>query len=262
MAQPRTVFLMYHELELPDRPLCQSEPGYVRYILLAHDFLAQMERLKMANWRGVSITSALGFQDTQSVAITFDDGCESGLLTAAPILRKLDFGATFHVTAGFLGRRGYMSPAQLRELSNLGFEIGCHSMIHAYLSDLADAELHREIIEAKLQLERITCKPVEHFSCPGGRYNRRVVQIVRDAGYRSMATSRAHANSPSTDVFELGRIPVMRETTLNTFEELYRGDALWRVTMQNAVRNTAKRLLGNSFYDRLRSFVLDRNKSR
>jgi peptidoglycan/xylan/chitin deacetylase (PgdA/CDA1 family) len=261
MAQPRTVFLMYHELELPDRPLCQSEPGYLRYILSAHDFLAQMERLKMADWRGVSITSALGFEDTQSVAITFDDGCESDLLTAAPMLRKLDFGATFYVTAGFLGRRGYMSPAQLRELSNLGFEIGCHSMTHAYLSDLDDAGLQREIAEAKLQLEQIIGKPVEHFSCPGGRYNRRVVEIVREAGYRSMATSRAHANSPSTDAFELGRIPVMRETTLNTFEELYRGDALWRITMQNAVRNTAKRLLGNSLYDRIRSFMLHRKSS-
>jgi peptidoglycan/xylan/chitin deacetylase (PgdA/CDA1 family) len=262
MAKPRTVFLMYHELELPDRPLCQSEPGYVRYILFAQDFLAQMERLKMANWRGVSVTSALGFQDVHSVAITFDDGCESDLLTAAPILQKLDFGATFYVTAGFLGRRGYMSPAQLRELSNLGFEIGCHSMTHAYLSDLDHNGLHREIAEAKLQLEQVIGKPIEHFSCPGGRYNRRVVEVVREAGYRSMATSRAHANTPSTDGFNLGRIPVMRETTLNSFEELYRGDALWKVTMQNAVGNTAKRLLGNSFYDRLRSFVLDRNKSR
>jgi peptidoglycan/xylan/chitin deacetylase (PgdA/CDA1 family) len=261
MAQPRTVFLMYHELELPDRPLCQSEPGYVRYILFAQDFLAQMEHLKMANWRGVSVTSALGFRDTQSVAITFDDGCESDLLTAAPILRKLDFGATFYVTVGFLGRRGYMSPAQLRELSDLGFEIGCHSMTHAHLNDLDDAGLHREIIDAKLQLEQITGKLVEHFSCPGGRYNHRVVQIARDAGYRSMATSRSYANSPSTDAFELGRIPVMRETTLNAFEKLYRGDALWRVATQNAVRDGAKRLLGNSFYDRIRSFMLHRKSS-
>jgi peptidoglycan/xylan/chitin deacetylase (PgdA/CDA1 family) len=262
MAQPRTVFLMYHELELPDRQLCQSEPGYVRYILFAQDFLTQMEHLKMANWHGVSVTAALGAPDTRRVAITFDDGCESDLLAAAPILRKLDFGATFYVTSGFLGRRGYMSPAQLRELSNLGFEIGCHSMTHAHLNDLDDARLHREIIDAKLQLEQITGKPVEHFSCPGGRYNRRVMEIVREAGYRSMATSQAGANSPSTDRFELGRIPVMRETTLNAFEKLYRGDALWRVTMQNAVRNSAKRLLGNSFYDRIRSLVLNRNKSR
>ena len=262
MAEPRIVFLMYHELELPDRPLCQSEPGYVRYILLAQDFLVQMERLKMADWRGVDVTSALRFQEAQSVAITFDDGCESDLLVAAPMLRQLGFGATFYITAGFLGRRGYMSPTQLRELSNLGFEIGCHSMTHAYLSDLDDAGLHREIVEAKLQLEQIIGKPIEHFSCPGGRYNRRVVQVVRDAGYRSMATSSANSNSPSTDPFELGRIPVMRETTLKSFEELYRGDALWKVTMQNAVRNIAKRLLGNSFYDRVRSFVLDQNKSR
>jgi peptidoglycan/xylan/chitin deacetylase (PgdA/CDA1 family) len=262
MAQPGTVFLMYHELELPERPLCQSEAGYVRYILFALDFLAQMERLKMADWHGVSVTSALQFQDTRRVAITFDDGCESDLLTAAPILRKLDFGATFYVTAGFLGRRGYMSPAQLRELSNLGFEIGCHSMTHAYLSDLDDAGLHREIIDAKLQLEQLTGKPVEHFSCPGGRYNRRVVQIARDAGYRSMATSRSYANSPSTDPFELGRIPVMRETTLNAFEKLYRGDGLRRVAMQNAVRDGAKRLLGNAFYDLIRSFALHRGKSR
>ena len=35
MAGSRIVFLMYHELELPGRRLCQSEPGYVRYILAA-----------------------------------------------------------------------------------------------------------------------------------------------------------------------------------------------------------------------------------
>ena len=256
MAPPRAVFLMYHELQSPGRPLCQSEPGYLRYILFAHDFLAQMERLKLANWRGVSVTSALQFQDTHTVAITFDDGCETDLLTAAPILQKLHFGATFYVTAGFLGRRGYMSPAQLRELSSLGFEIGCHSMTHAYLSDLDETGLQREIVEAKLQLEQTVGKPVEHFSCPGGRYSRRVVQIVRDAGYRSMATSRAYTNSPSADSFELGRLPVMRKTTIKAFEQLYRGHALWKVTLQSAARDSAKRLLGNSLYDRVRTLML------
>jgi peptidoglycan/xylan/chitin deacetylase (PgdA/CDA1 family) len=258
MAQPRIIFLMYHELELPDRPLCQSEPGYVRYILLANDFLAQMERLRMANWRGVNVTSALQFQDPQSVAITFDDGCESDLLAAAPILRNLDFGATFYVTAGFVGHQGYMSPAQLRELANLGFEIGCHSRTHTYLSDLDQAGLHREIMEAKLQLEQIIGKPVEHFSCPGGRYNQRVVEVARRSGYRSMATSRTYVNSPATDPFALGRVPVMRETKLDAFEKLYRGDALWKVTMQNTLRDTAKRLLGNSLYDRVRTLMLHR----
>ena len=49
------VYLMYHELEIPGRPLCQTEPGYVRYILQATGFRAQMQSLKNAGLRGVNV---------------------------------------------------------------------------------------------------------------------------------------------------------------------------------------------------------------
>src|SRR5208283_5086967 len=62
-----------------------------------------------------------------------------------PILQQCDFAATFFITTGFLEKRGYLSKPQLRELSGLGFEIGCHSMTHPYLTDLDDQGLHREI---------------------------------------------------------------------------------------------------------------------
>jgi len=42
-------------------------------------------------------------------------------------------------------------------------------MTHAYLTDLDDRGLQREIADAKAQLEEILGKTVEHFSCPGGR---------------------------------------------------------------------------------------------
>ena len=42
MAGKGCVFLMYHEIELPGRPLCQSAPGYVRYILPLETFRSQM----------------------------------------------------------------------------------------------------------------------------------------------------------------------------------------------------------------------------
>ena len=45
------VFLMYHELELTGRKLCQSEPGYVRYILPLGAFRRQMEWLKDSGGR-------------------------------------------------------------------------------------------------------------------------------------------------------------------------------------------------------------------
>ena len=91
---------MCDELELPGRALCQSAPGYTRYILNKTD-----------------------------------------LVTVVPVPKEFGFDATFYVTSGFLGTPGYLSAPQLQELSCLGFEMGCHSMTHAYLSDLGESAL-------------------------------------------------------------------------------------------------------------------------
>ncbi len=195
------VFLMYHELETPGRVLRQAEPGYVRYIVRASDFRAQMELLRNEGWKGLSVGDAVASFADKTVAITFDDGCETDLLSAAPILREFDFGATFYITSGWSGQPGYLAHSQIRELSSLGFEIGCHSMSHLYLTDLDDAGLRREIVDAKLFLEKVISRPVEHFSCPGGRFDRRVANVARDAGYRTVATSETEANTPATDSF-------------------------------------------------------------
>lgn len=256
MPEGGTVFLMYHELELPGRALCRTEPGYVRYILHESDFEAQMQTLHEAGWRGVSVSSALKYSGSQEAAITFDDGSETDLLTAAPVLQRAGFGATFYVTAGFLGNRGYLSPPQLRELSDAGFEIGCHSMTHAYLTDLDAAGLQREIVEPKLKLEQVIGKTVEHFSCPGGRWNQAAIEAARDAGYRSLANSEIHPNFAATDRFALGRVAITRQTNLAEFMTICRGDGLWRQSTASALRNSFKKLLGNRLYDRVRETLL------
>ena len=155
MPQQSVVFLMYHELEMPGRPLRHSHPGYVRYVLRTADFERQMEFLRKEGWSGLSVGQAIRFSHEKSVAITFDDGSETDLLCAAPVLRELGFGATFYVTSSWVGLPGYLNPAQLRELSSLGFEIGCHSMSHAYLTDVDENGLRREIVESKSALEQI-----------------------------------------------------------------------------------------------------------
>jgi len=253
-------FLMYHELELPGRAMCQTQPGYVRYILSAEDFRKQMQHLKSAGWQGLSVGAALDYPSNPTVAITFDDGCETDLIAAAPILQELGFSGTFYVISGFVGKRGYMSTQQLRELSSLGFEIGCHSMTHAYLSDLAEAELHREIVDAKARLEDHLAQPVQHFSCPGGRFNRQVIETARTAGYRSLSTSRAHTNSRSTDSYQLGRISIMRGDQPKAVERICHAEGLWRSQLIDLSRSIAKRMLGNSIYDRVRATLLTRSK--
>ncbi len=261
MTYGSIVALMYHELEQPNRTLCHSEPGYVRYVVAAENFEAQMESLRDQGWHGITVTEALSLPNRACVALTFDDGCETDLVVAAPLLRDLGFGATFFITTGFLNTPGFLSSTQLKQLCDAGFEIGCHSQTHAYLPDLDDKSLEREMLDPKKELENLVGKPIEHFSCPGGRYNRRVRDMAVQFGYRTVSTSRTHANSRSTDRYALGRATIMRTTSLKTFQNLCRNKGLARVRVAEMARSAAKSLLGNTSYDRLRALVLRRDPS-
>jgi peptidoglycan/xylan/chitin deacetylase (PgdA/CDA1 family) len=258
MGSREIVFLMYHELELPGRPLVQSEPGYVRYILSNAAFGSHIQWLKETGWRGLSVSEALKYPGEKVVAITFDDGCETDLIAAAPMLREAGFQATFYVTTGFLDNPGYMSTSQLRELHNAGFEIGCHSMTHAYLNDLAPHELRVEISEAKKKLQDIAGGKIDHFSCPGGRYDQRTLEMARQAGYRSVANSRVHANSPSTDPYALGRVAIMRDTSAASFARICAGEDLWKIRWRNSLRGAVRKTMGNALYDVARRALLGR----
>jgi len=152
-----------------------------------------------------------------------------------------------------------MSDAQLRELARLGFEIGCHSMTHAYLSDLDAAGLRCEIVDAKTRLEQIIGGPVEHFSCPGGRSDRRTVEVARNAGYRTVATSRIQANGKFTDAFALGRVAILRDIDSAAFWKICQGRGLEWLKFRQTLRGAFRKMLGNSTYDRFRDKLLDRN---
>jgi peptidoglycan/xylan/chitin deacetylase (PgdA/CDA1 family) len=256
MSSSRIVFLMYHELEIAGRSLCQSEPGYVRYILPLETFRRQMAWIEESGWRGLNVGEAIRHSAEPSVCITFDDGCETDLLAAAPVLREFGFNATFYLTTAFLGTPGYLNTDQVRELDAQGFQIGCHSMTHPYLSDLPEPELKREVVDAKLQIEAIVGHPIEHFSCPGGRYDQRTLQMARHAGFTTVANSQFRANSSRTSPYELGRVAMLRDLTIEEFAATCHGRGLWQKRLQHQARRSAQRLLGNHAYDRLRAALL------
>jgi peptidoglycan/xylan/chitin deacetylase (PgdA/CDA1 family) len=258
MAPNGIVFLMYHELRCPGRAVCREERGYLAYVIGVEDFRAQLERLRSAGLAGMNVSQALAATNSSrpGVAITFDDGCETDLVAAAPLLKEAGFNATFYVVTGFVGRPGYMAARQLRELVDLGFEIGCHSMTHAYLNDLDEPRLRVEVVEAKEKLEQHLGRPVDHFSCPGGRWSGQVARLAQKAGYVSVATSRTGANGPASDHFNLARIAVQRGLRLAAFENVCRRRWLWLRRTRYRVLAAAKGLLGNGVYERIRATLL------
>jgi peptidoglycan/xylan/chitin deacetylase (PgdA/CDA1 family) len=256
MPFPRIVYLMYHELELAGRKLRQSEPGYVRYILPVETFRNQMEWLTRSSFGGLNVSEALAYPTEPSVCITFDDGCDTDLIAAAPILREFGLHATFYLTAGFVGTPGFLSAEQVRELDAQGFEIGCHSMTHPYLSDIWEPELKREIVDAKQKIEQILGHALDHFSCPGGRYDQRTLAMARQAGFKTVANSEFHANSPNTSHYDLGRVAMLRDRPIDDFDAVCHGRGLWKKRFYHQSRRTAQRILGNRLYDRVREAVL------
>jgi peptidoglycan/xylan/chitin deacetylase (PgdA/CDA1 family) len=256
----RAAFLMYHELEIAGRPLCQPGAGYARYVVSREAFRDHLARMKAAGFAGLNVSQWLDrpAPAAPAVVITFDDGCETDLIAAAPLLAELGFQATFYVVAGFTGegRRGYLNPAQLRELAAAGFEIGCHSMTHAYLPDLDAAGLRSEITDARSRLEQMLGSRVDHYSCPGGRWSAAAAAVAREAGFRSMTTSRIGVNARSDDLFRLTRIAVLRTTPAGSLVPICRGQGLWLRRASDALLGSAKAVLGNAGYEKLRGFVL------
>lgn len=250
-----TVFLMYHELDIPGRKRLNTQRTYGRYVVRQSDLRNHVQHLKSRHWLGLSVSEGLASLNQKGgVVFTFDDGCESDFIAAAPILKEANFNATFYVVVGWLEKPGYLSIRQIRELQDMGFEIGCHSMTHANLTEIGPIHLHVEIADAKRKLEDILGRRVDHFSAPSGFWNRKLADAVREAGYRSAATSRAGVNSSGTDLFSLQRVVILRSTPLSEFLNVSMGNRLLaRRARQNLLR-IPKSLFGYSTYLQLLSF--------
>jgi peptidoglycan/xylan/chitin deacetylase (PgdA/CDA1 family) len=254
-----TPILMYHELSSPGRETCESTPGYLRYVVDQSVLANQLSWLAASGLSaiGIAAAQARGFDRTNQVVVTFDDGCETDLDIAAPLLAQWGFGATFYVVSGWLGRRrGFMTAPDLRRLYETGFEIGSHSVSHAFLSDLDDAALDREVRDSKRALEDVIGGEVLHLSCPGGRWSRRVATAARAAGYQSVSTSRLGVNRAGSDWFNLARCAIRADTPARTFESISAGHGLGRLQLQDRLMTVAKRTLGTRLYTNLRDLAL------
>lgn len=250
--RPSIVFLMYHELELPNREARQRGAHARPYLLPVHTFRMQMRLLRSLGLRGLSVSEALRHPEEPGVCITFDDGHETDWIAAAPILHEFGFHATSYVTSGFIGTPGYLTADQLRQLDGSGVEIGCHSMTHPFLTQVRSTELPRELGGARLQIEQMLGHPIEHFSIPNGQYDARTLAEARRAGFRTVANSRPHANSSATAPYELGRVPVLRDLALVDLADICTGHGLWRRQLADDARRDLRWLLGARGYSALR----------
>jgi peptidoglycan/xylan/chitin deacetylase (PgdA/CDA1 family) len=212
----RLPILTYHAI-VTDEPRVQlPAEASLAHAVRAADFCAQLDLLCQRKWQTVLPDRLAGPVPDRTLMITFDDGYESHRFAADELIRR-GLRAVFYVTWSNLGKNGYLTHSEVRDLRSKGFEIGSHSLTHTYLTRLNDGDLEREVSESKERLEDLVGGPVDTIAIPYGAYDRRVLASAFAAGYARVTTSDTGlANAGSSRVSP--RLTISASTTLAVFE--------------------------------------------
>ncbi len=76
----------------------------------------------------------------------------------------------------------------VKTMSNDVVSIGSHTVDHMRIAECDRAFVLNQLIDSKLQLEKITGKECRHFCYPEGNYSHDVFDLVKKAGYVSATT--------------------------------------------------------------------------
>ena len=197
-------------------------------------------------------------RDSWHFIYTFDDGCVSDYREAFPALRELGMRATFFVVPSLVGRPGYVSWPELREMAAAGMEIGSHSLTHPFMHELDESGIRREFGESKRVLEDRLGAAVRSASLPRGWEPPDFERVLEDLGYRVFCTSRVGWWHPGGRALAMPRIAVRRGMEPEEFAAIAAGvpRALWGLQAVEAAKNVAKACLGHAGWQRLRAPLL------
>lgn len=131
-------------------------------------------------------------------------------LRLADLLKEYGIKGTFYVPLQNW-ERVVIDRSDLRLLAQYA-EIGGHTRNHISLTSLSDIMLEDEIRGCKLDLEDILGNPVRTFCYPGGDYNRRVRNVVINAGFLCARTTKEFVTNLMDDPWRMA-------TTLQAFPQ-------------------------------------------
>jgi peptidoglycan/xylan/chitin deacetylase (PgdA/CDA1 family) len=162
---------------------------------------------------------------SKPVVITFDDTRVDQYSVALPELNKYGYKGAFFIMTVSLGRPGYMSKEQVKQLADEGHSIGSHTWNHKNIKTYVAEDWATQIQEPSRQLQSITGKPVDFFAYPFGLWNRDAIVKLKEHGFKAVFQLSAKRD-PDDPLFTIRRIIV---------------PGTWSgATMQRCMKNTFK----------------------
>lgn len=118
------------------------------------------------------------------VMISFDDTRIDQYSVALPEMNKYDFKGVFFIMTVSLGRPGYMTTEQVKQLSDEGHTIGSHTWDHKNVKTYSPDDWVTQIQKPSQQLQKITGRPVNYFAYPFGLWNKEAIAKLKDHEFK------------------------------------------------------------------------------
>jgi peptidoglycan/xylan/chitin deacetylase (PgdA/CDA1 family) len=183
------------------------------------------------------------------VAITFDD-CYRDNLPAARVLAEHDLPACFFIPTAFPGtdyvfpwdqgltRMANLSWQDIREMADMGHEIGSHTVHHANVAEIDADETRRELVVSKKTLEEELGKQVRWFAYPFGtraHFPPERLPLVYETGYHGCFSGFGGFVYPGMAGQIIPRLPVPYFRSLLKLELYLTGSLSWAFSLKRKV---------------------------
>ncbi len=208
-------------------PLTKEEAGYYISPRRFHDL---MRSFRESGYK--TATTAQWLRDevpANHVLLTFDDGYDDLYEHLLPLVIEHHYTPIVYLVADHIGgsnvwdqanglrARNLLTVEQIREMQKYGVEFGSHTLTHPRLSQVSDAQLHREVTDSKHRIEDLLGVEAISFAYPFGDLDRRVRTAVAGAGYKLAFTVEPGLNRRN-DPFRQRRAEVNDSTTVSDFK--------------------------------------------
>ncbi|MFP7442417.1 polysaccharide deacetylase family protein [Bacillus infantis] len=223
-----------------------SESHYIKgklnpMVVLKEDFEKQMAYLKEKGYTSLTLSELYDFLarkkdvPAKSVVITFDDGYKDNYVEAYPILKKYNFTAVSFIITGYVTSKLHpYVPEEIQYLSLHEIERGCDVFDYqSHTYNLHQREKNRFNQDASFlltkeadQIEkdlRTSIRQLEGrkkaFAYPYGEYSPNTINSLINLGFRMAFTVEKKAAERGDRIYEIPRLPVVAETTMEEFIE-------------------------------------------
>lgn len=148
------------------------------YIIPPATFKAHMKMLADSGYHTISpdqlydyLTKGSPLPD-KPIMLTFDDTDGDQYQVGRPELLKYNFRGVFFIVFNNIAKnKYYMNRPQVRQLSDEGNVIACHTLTHANFKKISGNGWQTEVAIPTKKLELLTGKPVKYFAYPYGLWN-------------------------------------------------------------------------------------------